>query len=264
VASSSDHAIPAQRRAALLAAVRDRGAASVGDLAASIGVSPSTIRRDLAALERRGLLSRSHGGAALADLTPSAVEPEAAAAAARAAPQKRAIGRAAAAMLTTGASVIFDSGSTVAAAAAAVVARRLALTAVTNDLAIAQTLAAVGSIRVLVPGGAVRPGSTTILGEPGLAFWAGIRADVALIGAHAVANGWLTDTALDVAAAKRAMIAAARRVVVLVDGTKFAPPTFCRIAPVTTAHVLITDASAPAEALQALRDAGVDVAIAAQ
>jgi DeoR family transcriptional regulator of aga operon len=181
--------------------------------------------------------------------------------AARAAAEKRAIGLAAAALVAPGASVIFDSGSTVAAAARAALARRVAMTAVTNDLAIAQMLASGETVRVLTPGGAVRPGSTTILGEPGPAFWAGIHADVAFVGAHAVAGGWLADTALDVAAAKRAMIAAARRVVALVDGAKFAQPTFCRIAPVTAVHDLITDAGAPPEAVAALREAGVAVTV---
>lgn len=257
----ANHAIPVQRRAALLAIVRDRGAVSVGGLAAMIGVSGSTIRRDLSALEQRGLLNRSHGGAVLSDPAPSTHEPAAAVSAARAAAEKRAIGAAAAAMIAPGASVIFDSSSTVAAAASAVLARRIPLTAVTNDLAIGQMLAAGELVRVLVPGGSVRPGSTTLLGEPGPTFWADIRADMALIGAHAVADGWLTDTALDVAAAKRAMIAAARRVLVLVDGAKFAPPTFCRIAPVSAAQVLITDAGAPVSAVEALRDNGVEVSV---
>lgn len=255
--------IPAQRRALVLAQVRALGAVSIAALSARVGASASTVRRDLMQLERQGKLVRTHGGAALPDLEPSALEPPSAVAAEHAAAQKRAIGAAAAAMLSPGESVIFDSGSTVHAAAVAALARRIAFTAVTNDLDIARTLSASEALRVLMPGGTVRPRSLTLTGEPGAAFWASIRADVAFVGAHAVAEGWMTDTSIEIAAAKRAMIAAARRVVLLVDGSKFRPAAFCRIAPVFAAQAAVTDDGAPPEALAALREAGLAVTVVA-
>lgn len=254
--------IPAQRRAILVEHVRARGAASIAVLADVAGTSPSTVRRDLEMLEKQGHLVRTHGGAAVPGLEGSVFEPDAEVAEQLAAAEKAAIGAAAAAMIVPGASVIFDSGSTVREAARAVAARRIALTAVTNDLGIGQILAAVDTVRVLVPGGAVRPGSLTLLGEPGLGFYGGIHADIAFVGAHAVADGWMSDTSLEVAAAKRAMVGAARRTVLLVDGSKFRPPAFCRIAPLSVADTVITDPSATRAALDALREAGVAVTVA--
>lgn len=253
--------IPAQRRAVVLEHIRKRGAASIQELADAIGISISTVRRDLEHLEARGYLERAHGGALIQKHLQSAFEPEAAITAQFARPEKEAIGQAAAAQLSSGESVIFDSSSTVLAAAMACVDRGLALTAVTNDLGIGQVLAGSAAIRVVMPGGTVRAGSLTILGEPGQSFLGDLSADVAFIGTHAISNGSLTETSLEAAAIKRAMIAAARRVVLLADASKFQPAAFCRICGVEAVHELITDDRADPEAVARLRDAGVAVTL---
>jgi DeoR family transcriptional regulator of aga operon len=250
-------AIPAHRRALVLEHVRQRGAASIHELAGAIGASTSTIRRDLEQLQRAGYLQRSHGGA-LCPRTPNATfEPDAAFAAGLARAQKRAIGQAAAAALVPGDAVIFDSSSTVQEAARAAVQRGIALTAVTNDLGTGQILAASAAIRVVVPGGTLRAGSLTLVGEPGVAFLSGVHADVALIGVHAISGRLLTETSLETAAMKRGMIAAARRVVVLADATKFQPAAFCTICDAAAAQELITSGDADPAALETLRDLGI-------
>lgn len=62
--------LPESRRDSILEIVAERGAARVGGLAAELGVSEMTIRRDLAALAARGILRRSHGGAVTRCATP--------------------------------------------------------------------------------------------------------------------------------------------------------------------------------------------------
>ena len=143
----------------MLEHIRKRGAASIQELSEAIGISLSTVRRDLEHLEERGYLERSHGGALIQEQLQSTFEPEAAITAEFDRPEKESIGLAAAATLNPGASVIFDSSSTVLAAAQACVERDIALTAVTNDLGIGQALAASSRIRVIILGGALRPGS---------------------------------------------------------------------------------------------------------
>jgi DeoR family transcriptional regulator of aga operon len=256
--------IPAHRRALVLEQIRLKGAASIQELAEGIGASPSTIRRDLEELERKGYLERAHGGALLQRTTSPTFEPEAVIAAEFSRAEKRAIGQAAAALLNPGEAVIFDSGSTVMEAAQAVARRNLPLTAVTNDLSAGQVLAAADRIRVVVLGGTVRPGSFTLAGEPGEAFLSSLSANVALIGIHAVSRGYLTETTLEIAAMKRAMVAAARRVILLADATKLSQDAFCRVCPITEVEMLITDARADPAELQRFRDAGVEVRIAAE
>lgn len=253
--------IPEQRRASVLDHIRKKGAASIQELSEAIGISISTIRRDLEHLEERGYLERSHGGAIIQKHLRSTFEPEASISAEFFRAEKQAIGKAAAQTLRAGESVIFDSSSTVLAAARAAVVRDLALTAVTNDLGIGQTLAASAKMRVVVLGGTVRPNSLTLIGAPGEPFLSNLNADVAFIGAHAISELALTETSLETAAMKRAMINSARRVVLLADASKFQPAAFCRICTLSAVHELITDDRASDSDLARIRDLGVVVSV---
>jgi DeoR family transcriptional regulator of aga operon len=254
--------IPAHRRALILEHIQKRGAASIQELADAVHASPSTVRRDLEHLEERGYLERAHGGALLQQRQPrSTFEPESAISAQLARPEKRAIGLAAAAMLGGGESVIFDSSSTVAMAARACLDRDLALTAVTNDLAIGQMLAMSVKMRVVVPGGTVRPGSMTMTGMPGEAFITRLHADIAFIGVHAISKSTPTETSLEVAAMKAAMISAARRVILLADGSKFRIATFCDVCDPSKMHEVVTDDQAPKAEIAELRRNGIVVTV---
>ena len=191
----------------------------------------------------------------------STFEPEAGLAAHLARAEKKAIGQAAAARLRPGQSVIFDSGSMVMMAAEAAVERDIPLTAVTNDLGIGQVLAAASQIRLVVLGGTLRPGSLTLTGEPGQEFLKGLRADVALVGVHAISETSLSDTSIELAVMKRAIIAAARQIVLLVDSSKFQPAAFSRICDITAVEDLITDEAALAADVARLRDLGIAVTL---
>jgi len=148
-------------------------------------------------------------------------------------------------------------------AAAALAERRIAITAVTNDLDIARLLSQAATVKVVVTGGTVRPGSSTIVGEPGQEFFQSIHADIAFVGAHAISAQGVTETSLELAAMKRALIAAARRIVLLADGSKFQAAAFCRVCPIEHVHELITDDAAPREALDDLQARGVAVTVVA-
>lgn len=251
--------IPAKRRALILEWLNREGAAAIHELAEAIGASQSTIRRDLDYLVKQGALERTHGGALLQRTGHATFEPEVAIAAQFACNQKDAIGAAVAADLRAGQSVIFDASTTVLAVARAIALRPLPLTAVTNSLAIAQVLADIPDVRLVVPGGTVRPGSLTLVGRPGEDFLRSIHADVALLGTHAITGRTLTETSLEVAAIKRAMIAAARHIMVLADGSKFTTPCFCTICDVSEIHEIVTDEGADPAQLSALRALNVIV-----
>ena len=253
--------IPAQRRAMVLDHLRQRGAASIGELCAALGASASTVRRDLDWLFEHAYIERTHGGATLTRYPQSTFEPETAIAAHTAREQKAAIAEAAAGLVVPGQSVLLDSGSTVLATAVALAARRIPLTAVTNDIAIAAALAEAPDIRVVVLGGTVRPGSTTLIGEPAETFLATVHADIGFVGAHSVSGAVLTETSLEVARMKRLMLAAAHLKVLLVDSTKFRTPAFTTICGVDEVDRIITDDGLPADAASALRDLGIAVTV---
>ncbi len=248
-----------QRQALILDHIRQHGAASIHRLAETIGTSLSTIRRDLEQLEARHALSRARGGAVLPAEPHATFEPAASLSAELARTEKRLIGAAAAEMLMPGESVIFDSSSTVFCAAQAVLARAIALTAVTNDLGIAQVLAQSEGIRVLVVGGTIRSGSLTLTGDPGQDFLASLHADIVFLGTHTISGRLITDTSLEIAAMKRAMIKAARRVVLLADSSKFQLPAFSTICELGDIHALVTDERMDATVVQGARDLGITV-----
>ncbi|MGH7121216.1 MAG: DeoR/GlpR family DNA-binding transcription regulator [Acetobacteraceae bacterium] len=253
--------MPVQRHALILGHIRQHGAATIHDLAKAIGTSTSTIRRDLERLEARHALRRARGGAVLPADPFATFEPAAGLAAQLARTEKRLIGAAAAEMLTPGESVIFDSSTTVLCAARAVVARAISLTAVTNDLGIAQVLAQSEAIRVLVLGGTIRHGSLSLIGDPGRAFLASLHADVVLLGTHTVSGRLITDTSIEIAAMKRAMIKAARRVVLLADSSKFRCPAFCTICDLSEISALVTDDRVDPSVGQAARELGIAVTV---
>lgn len=256
--------IPAQRRALLLEHLREQGAASIQALSQSISVSASTIRRDLEELEQSGYLERTRGGAMVERTRKSTFEPTADLAAEISRPQKHAIGALAATLVSRGDSIIFDSSTTVLEAARLIAAGDMPLTAVTNDLGIGAVLAANASVSVVVPGGTVRHGSLTLRGEPGQQFFQTIHADIALIGTHSIADGFLSETSLEIATLKRLMIGAARRVILLADSSKFQAAAFCRICALADLDEIITDRRLREEDAQMLDDAGVLVRIADQ
>ena len=254
--------IPAQRRAMILDLVRRHGGASIEQLADHLRTSSSTVRRDLIFLTRQGYLERTHGGATVKTLPRTTFEPHHEIGANVAHAAKVAIGAVAASLVEDGQSVILDSSSTVLEAARWIVEREVSLTAVTNDLKIAAELATSNRIRLIVPGGTLRPRSFTLVGDPGLDFLDGLHVDLALIGIHALARQRLSETSVEVAAMKRRMMAAARQSVVLADSSKFGEPAFAQVADILQVEGLITDDEIPAEELHRLERLGVRVTLA--
>jgi len=261
VSPASTHLLPAQRRQRIVEFLRRHGAVTLAQLEQALEVSVSTLRRDLDALAALGEVDRTHGGALLHQQDYSTFEPDRRAAAELSPREKQAIGQAAAATLQPRQSVIFDSGSTVLEAARAALQRAIPLTAVTNDLAIAQLLGSAALVQVHVLGGVLRPGSPTLTGEALIDAARAIHADVLLCGAHSVCDGVLTETSAEVAAAKRALIQAASVKRLLVDASKFRPRTFMQVAPVTAFDELITDAAVPADDAERLRGLGVKLTV---
>ncbi|WP_439578827.1 DeoR/GlpR family DNA-binding transcription regulator [Elioraea sp.] len=251
--------IPAARQARILDHLKSRSVVAIAELASAIGVSASTVRRDLDDLAAAGQLRRTHGGAVALGAARTTFEPAPAIAQHARSVAKRAIGEAAAALVEPGQSVVFDSSSTVLEAARAVVARGVAITAVTNDLRIAAVLADAPRIRVIVPGGTLRPGSLTLVGEPGQSFARGLAADIAFLGAHAIADGTISETSIEVAGIKQAMAEGARHLAVLTDASKFGVVAFCKVLVLPAGALVVTDDTLDGAVRRGLAARGVDV-----
>jgi len=254
--------LPAERHALILGILRDRGAVTIATLAELLNASKSTVRRDLDDLNEHGYITRTHGGAVMHNVPAARFEPGEAIADETSRKQKLAIGALAPGQVKDGQCVILDSGSTARAAALALAQSGLKLTVVTNDLRIATEMVDIESIHAIVTGGTIRRNTSTLNGSPGLEFLASIHADVAFVGIHAIANGKCTETSLEVAAMKKAMLSAARRKVVLADSTKFSLPSFCEICSLGDVDEVITDDGIDPDVAKDVEAHGTDVSIA--
>jgi DeoR/GlpR family transcriptional regulator of sugar metabolism len=234
-----------QRRREILRLLFLTGYVEAKELAVTLGVDTSTIRRDLDALGRDGHLQRTHGGArplAGAVDVPYAVKQHERIAA------KQAIAAAASELVRDGDSILLDSGSTTYQLAVALRWRR-DLTIVTNDLRIAQLVTDYPGVRLLVPGGELLSSTYTLFGERAVAFIEDLRVDWTFLGADAIdVDTGITNTNTLEIALKRAMLSVARTTAVLADSSKFGRRALVRVAELDEVDHVLTDDDLPSEA----------------
>ena len=253
---------PEERQQAIAALVADRGRLAVTSLAVEFGVTTETVRRDLAVLERAGMLRRVHGGAVPAGAL-TLVEPGLAERHRSRSEQKRAIAAAALEFLPgADGSIVLDGGTTTAALAELLPADRRLLT-VTSSVPIASRLAAAPGITLLMLGGRVRGVTQCSVGEVTVRALDELRVDVAFLGANGInaAHGFTTPDDAE-ASVKRAMVRAGQRVVVLADSSKLDREHLVRFAAVDDVDVLVTDTEADPGIVAELEKAGIDVVLA--
>ncbi|MBJ7904844.1 DeoR/GlpR family DNA-binding transcription regulator [Streptomyces sp. NPDC004549] len=246
-----------ERQQAILRLAREGGRVDVLSLAEEFQVTAETIRRDLKALDRAGLVRRVHGGAIPSgrlDFEPDLTERES-----TAADEKDRIAKAALAELPVDGTVILDAGTTVARLAAAIPLES-SLTVVTHSLPIAARLADHPGIQLHLIGGRVRHRTRAAVDAWALRAYGEIRADVAFVAANGFsAEHGLTTPDLAESAVKRAAVAAARRVVLLADSAKHGQEHFARFAGLDDVDLLITDSGLSPDDATAIERGGTEV-----
>ena len=251
-----------ERHQAVAGLVARQGRVTVADLAASFGVTTETVRRDLAVLERAGLLRRVHGGAVSTSVV-AAVEPGLSDRDSTSAAQKDLIAKAALAFLpAVGGSLLLDAGTTTGRLALLLPSDRQ-LVVVTHAVPLAARLAGVAGITLHVVGGLVRGTTQAAVGPEAVRAYGELRADVAFVGTNALSpSRGLSTPNSEEAAVKRALVGAARRVVVLADSAKVGRDDLVRFAETGSIDVLVTDDGIADADVRALRTADVEVVIA--
>jgi DeoR family transcriptional regulator of aga operon len=249
----------ADRMAAILEHIARAGSVDVARISATLSVSPATLRRDLEALQKQGLLVRTHGGA-----VPTGVgfELPLRHREARYQPQKRAIGQLAASLVPEGAVVGMTGGTTVTEVARAL-KNGSGVTVVTNALNIAAELVLRPSSRVVVVGGAARHASYELVGPAAELVIERYHLDVSFIGVDGMTleEGCSTYDEME-AHTDYSFIRRARRTIVVTDSTKLGKRTFARICRTDEISDFVTDGDADPGFLDGLRDLGVKVLIA--
>jgi DeoR family transcriptional regulator of aga operon len=247
----------AERRRHILSQIQRDGRVLISELSRSLGISRITIRKDLDHLASRGLALRSHGGALATEggalLDPSLIEKEQ-----RQSPEKQRIARAAIALVSEGMCVVLDSGTTTTAIAREL--RRFThLTIITNAVNIATELAGT-AFEIILTGGTLRKNSFSLVGPLAEDVLRSVRADILFLGVDGfdVQSGVMTPNLLE-SRVNRAMVNSAARVVAVCDSTKFNRRSLALIVPTSAIQTVITDGKLPAEYVQILSSAGIEV-----
>ncbi len=266
------------RQDELTRVVSQRGFTHIDEISAMFGISSATARTDLRALAARGVLQRVRGGA-VPVVRQTRQERSAPPAAEWERPQAHhlvpgrgagvpddeelgAVAVTASALLRSGDTVAIDAGATGRRVAEALV-RRTELTdivAVTADLQVALALAeAHERVRVVVTGGALRPGTAVLEGEPVRATLADLRVDVALLGCDGITYDAVTTTEEADAGLWQLLFHASRRRVVLAHGAAIGRRDGLVLCVPEVLDACVVGASADPDELDLLQDTGLAV-----
>lgn len=244
------------RHERILSLLESRGFVSIGSLAKSFEVSEQTVRRDLNDLERRGLLTRYHGGAGL---PPVAGDVDYNKRKRSHAKEKQRIAALVAAQIPEGATIFIDIGTTMEAVAEALLNHHR-LTVVTNHLTVATILNRRRDFQVILAGGVLKHNDQATTGEATREFLEKFRVGYGIFGIGGVSeDGDLLDFDFrDIGVSAMAMKISRKRLVAL-DHSKFTSEAIVRVAHLRDVDMIFTDAAPPTRLAHMMRDAGVQL-----
>jgi len=246
----------AGRRRHIVEALSEREEVQVAALAVALACSEMTVRRDLEALEREGILRRVHGGATRAQRT--AEETPYGIRAFSHTDEKTRIGTRCAELLDDGETVVLDGGTTVVEVAHALRGRRLTV----MPLALRPVFELHDSpeVRLLLPGGEVRPGELSLIGGLARRSFSELHFDTFVLSPCGIdTEAGVTAHLMAEAEVKRAALKVSRRVIVVADSSKLGVVAFGQVCPTQMVDVLVTDSGADPQILDRLVGLGVDV-----
>lgn len=248
------------RRRLLLDLIARQGFASLDELVKALGVSESTVRRDLETLDLSGSIKRTHGGAVYSGevRTMPALEDRVGSAIA----EKEAIGQATSDLFEEGDSILLDGGTTTLEVARAIAGSDRSMQVVTNSLPIAQLLASSKAVDLILIGGYIYPRTGVALGPLAIATMQGIRVRKAVLGAGGVVADGIYNSNLLLVETERQMMSCGQEVIIVADHTKFGRLALARLCGLGEVHRVVTDTGLSDEYRGVLDAAGVQLHLA--
>jgi DeoR/GlpR family transcriptional regulator of sugar metabolism len=247
-----------ERRQHVLDLITRKGFATLTELAQTLEVSESTLRRDLDFWQERGAVKRIHGGAMYtgeaASLPPLEERSE------KQLVEKQAIARAAAERIHNGDSILIDGGTTTLELARLLINRPLQV--VTNSLPIAQLFANSRETDLVVLGGYVYPKTGVALGPLLIRMLDDVHVHQMVMSVHGITAKGLFNSNMLLVESERCMMRRADEVVVLADHTKFGKQALAHLCELGAIDTLISDTGVTAEHRQIVDEAGVRMIIA--
>jgi DeoR/GlpR family transcriptional regulator of sugar metabolism len=252
------------RRTSILDRIRQDGAASVGELARELEVSPATIHRDLRALSEEGLVERVHGGARQAD-GQGAGRTAWASRRSRNVAAKAQIGRRALDWVEDGSTVFIDASSTCLALATSLAASPVSsLTLVTNSPAVAAEFDHEG-VHLIVAPGEVDQNLRMIGGRWTVEFLGSLNFATSFISAIGITpERGLSTAQRNIADVLGAVRRVSRRTVALIDSSKFGAQSLLPVAQLDELEAVIVDDGLAEDRRGELRDAGAHLVVAGE
>ncbi len=247
-----------ERQTRIEAYLQKREFASLDELTELVDVSTSSVRRDLAILETRGTVKRTHGGARLT--APRTDEFAFTARDSHQLDEKEAIGKACAALIHPNQSVIVDAGTTAYHAARHLEPKTPQI--ITNSLPVANLYNAATRVEVLVSGGVIYPRLGVLVGPHAVEAFSKLHVDVAIMSAGGITMDGIMNSHALLVDIQRAMIRAAQKVIFCLDHTKFGRQSvsiLCDLSPVDT---IVTDPGVPEDLRTQLQHAGIEIVVA--
>ena len=229
--------------------------ASLDELSELVDASVSTVRRDVSLMESRGVVCRTHGGARLTN--PTSDEYTFSTRDTHQLAQKEAIARACASLIPPNQTVIIDAGTTCYHVAVQLEAKTPHI--ITNSLPVANHFSASSRLEVVVSGGVIYPKLGVLVGPLAVEAFTKLRADVAILSCGGVTEEGISNSHGLLIEIQRAMINAARRVILCVDSSKFGRQSISRLCGLEDIDTIITNILPSADMQAALEKAGVEL-----
>ena len=266
--------------------LRRKGIASLEEVAEIVGISLSTVRRDLDFMAEGGIVKRTHGGAEMAapylndeaalnvliqkgekalysKKKPKLPKIDDLAFASRNIYQhkeKKAIGKACADLIDLNQSVIIDAGTTTYHVARALKSKTPQI--ITNSLPVANCYTNASDVEILVCGGVIYPPLGVLVGPLAVKTFSEMHVDIAVMGAGGITMDGVTNSHGLLIDIQRAMIRAAEKVIFCLDNTKFGRRSLSRLCDLSAIDSVVTDTGVSSSLLKRLQKAGVHVVFA--
>jgi DeoR family transcriptional regulator of aga operon len=246
-----------ERQEQILGFITEQRRVTVAQVCDKFIISEATARRDLEMLSKQGKIQRVHGGAIIArTLLP---EQPVLQRMVEQADEKKRIGRAVAQLIRDDETVFLGTGTTVVEVARNL-AERKNLTVITNSLLVINTLVDFSNITLIGLGGVFRRSELSFIGHITQQSLSEVRADKVVISVGAVdAEQGLTNHYLPETMTDRAILQIGRQVIIAVDHNKCGRVSAAFLAPLSAAHILVTDSITPAEFVNSVRVQGIQV-----
>jgi DeoR family transcriptional regulator, fructose operon transcriptional repressor len=250
----------ALRQSRLQEIIARHGMIDLDSLCRELGVSDSTVRRDVTELEKKGLVRRTHGGVVWVSETNTGRPYAFTARMQYKVEAKQRIAAAARKLVDPGETILLDGGTTTFYLAEQLLGTQLQL--VTNSLPIASLFQNDEAVELILVGGVMYPRYGVLLGPTAESMLDGIHTKTLFMSVAGIDRGMLYNQNMLLVQTERKMMQRAQKIVLMIDSSKFGQQALVQLGELRQVHTIITDERPPETMLKQIEDAGCELIVA--